>query len=386
MKILMLTHEYPPYPGGVGRYCEEMKIAAERLGHSFEVLAPSYGRSEQLAEEVHLFEGDAFSYRSLYRATVRLRRLLSNKKKRFDLIHIADWPMLLAWYWSGAHRHARSVMTFHGTDVGILSSSIKLKFLRVNAAIRCLDEMCCNSRYTLILAEKRLLSDLPARRRVTYLGVSDSWRSRPSESSLRVVKDHVDLKNGEVLILTVARLDKRKGHDQSIRGIAQLPEVLRKRIKYLVIGAEVDKGYAEYLRALAAELDVSLFLAGRQPDDVVKAAYYSADVFLLTAQPDPNRIEGFGLVFLEAALTGLVSVASAVHAIPEVVVDGVNGYLCEPTDLESIATALTKAIELSRTDEASNQCIRHAASYSWERCAEMTYCIGVERNEDTHSQ
>lgn len=386
MKILMLTHEYPPYPGGVGRYCEEMKIAAERLGHSFEVLAPRYGRSEPSSEDIHLFEGDTFSYRSLYRATVCLRKLLSNKKKRFDLIHIADWPMLLAWYWSGAYRHSRSVMTFHGTDAGILANSIKLRFLRVDAAVRCLDDICCNSKYTLSLVKRMLFTDLPARLRVTYLGVSDSWRSRPSENSLRVVKDHVDLKSDDVLILTVARLDKRKGHDQSIRGIAKLPEVLRKRVKYLVVGAEVDKGYAEHLRALAAELDVSLFLAGRQPDEVVKAAYYSADVFLLTAQPDPNRIEGFGLVFLEAALTGLVSVASAVHAIPEVVVDGVNGYLCEPTNSESIATALMKAIELSRTNEASDLCISHAASYSWERCAEMTYRIGVECNENTHSQ
>src|SRR3954466_13321777 len=70
-KILMLTHEFPPYPGGVGRYCWSLAAAAARAGHSVTVLAPAHAkhRSDHYRDppgvKVVHFNGDLFHFREL---------------------------------------------------------------------------------------------------------------------------------------------------------------------------------------------------------------------------------------------------------------------------------------------------------------------------------
>src|SRR5262249_46572240 len=70
-RILMLTHEFPPYPGGVGRYCWSLAAAASRAGHRVTVLAPAHRqlRSDQYRDppgvEVTHFAGDIFHFRDL---------------------------------------------------------------------------------------------------------------------------------------------------------------------------------------------------------------------------------------------------------------------------------------------------------------------------------
>src|SRR5690349_17114096 len=99
-RILMLTHEFPPYPGGVGRYCWNLAAAAVRAGHRVTVLAPAHRqlRSDQYRDppgvEVTHFDGDVFHFRDLPALEQLVEDMVATD--RWDVVHAADWPMIAA--------------------------------------------------------------------------------------------------------------------------------------------------------------------------------------------------------------------------------------------------------------------------------------------------
>jgi glycosyltransferase involved in cell wall biosynthesis len=83
----------------------------------------------------------------------------------------------------------------------------------------------------------------------------------------------------------------------------------------------------------ASGLERRVFFAGFRSE--VRDLMPEFDVFAL-----PSLWEGFGLVLLEAMAAGRAIVASRVSAIPEVVEDGVTGFLVPPGDSDALAEAL----------------------------------------------
>jgi phosphatidylinositol alpha-1,6-mannosyltransferase len=112
---------------------------------------------------------------------------------------------------------------------------------------------------------------------------------------------------GRRVLLTVGRLQKRKGHDTVIRALpavrAKVPDVL-----YAIIGTGEEN---VSLRALAAECGVAdavQFLGGVS-DEVMTRCYQQCDLFVLANRTVGADIEGFGMVLLEAQACGKAVVA-----------------------------------------------------------------------------
>src|SRR4029077_13214703 len=72
--------------------------------------------------------------------------------------------------------------------------------------------------------------------------------------------------------------------------------------------------------------------------------YRNATVFAL-----PTSQEGFGIVFLEAMASSLPIVAGRAAAVPEVVNEGVNGFLVDPDDPKTLALTLARLLEKPET-------------------------------------
>ena len=110
-----------------------------------------------------------------------------------------------------------------------------------------------------------------------------------------------------------------------------------------------------------------------------KADHFNlGDVFLF-----PSAMEGFGLVVAEAMSTGLPVVASNRGSIPELVVDGEGGFVCEPTGPEPFVEKLT----LLLGDRALGEKFGHANRerverlFRWERCVDGTRRVYEETLE-----
>jgi phosphatidyl-myo-inositol dimannoside synthase len=125
-----------------------------------------------------------------------------------------------------------------------------------------------------------------------------------------------------------------------------LPREVRTRVEYWVVGGGGAKGdYERRLRAAAAaEPGLAVRFFGDIPDDELSALYDRADIFAMTSMNLEQSVEGFGLVYLEAAAHGLPVVAHDVGGVSEAVQDLVTGLLVPPDRPAQLAAAFEKLI------------------------------------------
>lgn len=138
------------------------------------------------------------------------------------------------------------------------------------------------------------------------------------------------------VLVCVGRLAPQKDHPTLLAALALLPA----DFVLLVVGGDPFGDGMERLKALAQDLGVAdraRFLGIRHD---VPELLGASDLFVL-----PSLWEGLGLVFLEAMAVRLPIVASNVSAIPEVVEDGVSGWLVPPGDPRALARAIEDACE-----------------------------------------
>ncbi len=100
------------------------------------------------------------------------------------------------------------------------------------------------------------------------------------------------------------------------------------------------------------------YLAG----EALGAAYASADAFIF-----PSRTETLGLVLLEAMAAGCPVIAANAGGIPDIVTDGVNGFMFDPTDEQGAIVATQKLLGMKAERELLRQNARvEAERWGWE--------------------
>ncbi|MEO1395505.1 MAG: glycosyltransferase [Cyanobacteria bacterium J06634_5] len=100
------------------------------------------------------------------------------------------------------------------------------------------------------------------------------------------------------------------------------------------------------------------YLAGEE----LGSAYASADAFIF-----PSRTETLGLVLLEAMAAGCPVVAANAGGIPDIVTDGVNGFMFDPTDERGAIVATQKLLGMKAERELLRQNARvEAERWGWE--------------------
>lgn len=135
------------------------------------------------------------------------------------------------------------------------------------------------------------------------------------------------------LVLMVADLAPHKGQETAIKAIAKLRQEGITVTCCLVGRARKGmEGYESYLRTLVAELDLDerVYFAGHRSD--VPILMKAADCLVL-----PSTREGLPLSIIEAQASGLPVIAAPTSGIPEVVQDGVTGFLVDAADEEGYA-------------------------------------------------
>jgi phosphatidyl-myo-inositol dimannoside synthase len=153
---------------------------------------------------------------------------------------------------------------------------------------------------------------------------------------------------GKKVLLTVGRLapdERGKGHDTVIRAI---PAIIAAHpdLVYLVAGQGDDR---IRLEALARELridDKVLFVGMANPQEL--ADYYRlADVFVM-----PSTQEGFGIVFLEAAASGLKVIGGNRDGSADALADGAIGVAIDPKNSAELVSAVAGALDGRGPDPA----------------------------------
>lgn len=171
-----------------------------------------------------------------------------------------------------------------------------------------------------------------------------------------------DKKEGNAkAVIFIGRLHPVKGVQYLIEAMAivrqQMPDV-----KLVIVGDGVERARLEKL-AERLNLNDCIQFTGQVPQESIPRLMHQADVFALS-----SLSESFGIVNLEAMAAGLPIVATNVGGIPDIVEEGVNGYLVNAKNPEEIAervVILLQDDEMREEISANNR--EKAESYTWDK-------------------
>ena len=331
---------YPTY-GGSGVVATELGMELAARGHEIHFIsyAPPI-RMNPNEPRIHFHEVELSTYPLFdhppYTLVLATKMLEVFEAESLDLLHVHyaiphSVSAMLARSMAAPQR-LPFVTTLHGTDITLVGSN--RSYLPITKfSIEQSDGVTAISRYLLNQTVKEFEIKRPIEVIPNFVNC-DLYSRAAAESGLRAKW----APNGEPILV----------HLSNFRPVKRVPDAVeifalvraKMPAKLVLIGDGPDRGTAEYLvRKYRLQKDV--FFLGKQ--NAVYGKLAAADLFLL-----PSQLESFGLAALEAMACELPVIATNAGGVPEVVEQGVDGYLVPPGDVQAAARY---AIEiLSRAD------------------------------------
>jgi len=345
-KQLLLSEIFPPIHGGSGRWFYEvyrrldpgsfLMVVQESSQDTHEI--DSHYPHPILRENLHVDERILSNWTSIRRyqqISDRLRNMV--RQHKVCAIH-AGRPLHegLVARWMNIRYGIPYLCFIHGEDINIATTSRELKIL-TQSILKNAYRLVANSNFTvgLLRDDWRVPEEKIA---LMHPGIDVSQFSQVARAP--VARKYTNA--GDVVLLTVGRLQKRKGQDAVIRSVAKLQEK-HPNLRYLIAG--VGEQEAE-LRSLVAELSLEkqvLFL-GAVSDQEMMDCYRECDIFVMPNRAVGKDCEGFGIVFLEAQAHGIPVIAGANGGTGDAMVHGVTGLRVDCQASEN-PVHLTKAID-----------------------------------------
>jgi phosphatidyl-myo-inositol dimannoside synthase len=371
--IVLFTQEFAPFAGGVATYCDRLARHMVAAQQPVVVVAPTYGSADVGVDSAAPFETIRYRESRFYglrhiRRVVALIRAI--RRHRPSLIWAADWRVgALAVPVASVFRLPLAV-TVYGSEVLTARRRVWKRVVARSVYRRSVAVFAISSYVARLLNEFGVEE---GRVRLVPLGVDREPTAHPNpravlDDRVAALRRRLGLE-GRHIVLTLARLTPRKGQDTAIEAMA----IIRQRrhdVSYVIAGTGPD---ADRLQALAEERGVAdlVVFAGYVPEDEKAAFYGACNVFVMLSRQDDCFVEGFGLVFLEAALQARPVVGTYHGGVPDAVVHDRTGLLVPPSDPAAAARAIIKLLDdadlAARLGEAGRQ--RAIADFTWQETA-----------------
>ena len=223
----------------------------------------------------------------------------------------------------------------HGNDILVNKNIIKRKRIK-----KTLSETSCviaNSYFT-----KKRVTNLGIKSnkiKVIYPGVENIYfNSKRNNNNLQKYK------NFKPILLTIARLEKRKNHKKIIYAINELIKDF-KNLLYLIAG---DGPEMKKIRKLINKLNLkkNVKILGKVNERDKAFLFKISDLHVMPTIQDKRSIsiEGFGISYIEAGMHGIPSISSGLGGTKESVIDGKTGIICNPNNVSSIKDSIRKVL------------------------------------------
>lgn len=250
----------------------------------------------------------------------------------------------------------RVVTTLHGTDVTLVGSAPELLPVNRFSLLRC-DGITTPSAFLREAAYAQL--GLPRTLPIAVIpNFVDVERFKPAPDARARRRGTAD---SPYVLCHSSNFRALKRIDVVVAVFAEVRKHVHARLVLIGDGPERPR-----IEALLRELGLadSVAIAGLISE--VEGVLADSDVFLL-----PSDTEGFGLAALEAESCGVPVVASRVGGLPEVVVDGETGRLCEPLDIAGMAAAVRELLLDRELYARQSQAARAWAESRWGRAPRL---------------
>ena len=366
LHVVVATTEFAPFRGGLASYSELLARGLAAQGVEVLVLAPRYrdgpnpdAIGPSPVQRFALKPAGSFLSRrwilarALWRAT--RPRAAGERPVVIATTYLFAQVAALLTLWSP--RRFRLIVTVCGPElIGFGPWSPREWWRR--GVLRLLGRrahgIICISQYTKALAVQ---AGVPSGRcHVVFVGVSPEAFYRDDGTSWR--RRVLGRAEGP-LLLTVGRLERRKGHDTALRAVATLRQEFS-GLRYVIIGVGPEEGR---LRDLARELHLEELVVwyGRADQAELRQAYSAADLFFFPTRQEGRNVEAQGIVIIEAGLCGAAVAVGRHGGATEIVEHERTGLLFDPEDAAAAAAAVRRLL----LDPALRQTLGRSAATEW---------------------
>lgn len=354
MRICFLNHALDPATGS-GRFATSLLRALRKVDPAFEptVLTVSLSGAR---DEMPLLAGGM--RRALFRIP-QIRRVF----KKCDLIHALDgYPFGVIAELTRLGLRKPLVITAIGTGAlqplrrPLIGSLLRFVYRRADALVAV-------SQHT----RRELAKALPGREvAVINHGVDPEEFRGDALSNLTIRERSVIADLGEY-VLSVGALKPRKGFSYSLSAFARIRGAFT-GLRYVIVGNGKRQELDLEIERLGLAGAVTVLQNVSQP--FLIALYQGARLFVLLPHSDRGDVEGFGLVFLEAAAAGVPVIGTRESGAEDAVRHGKNGFLVPPRDAEAASIAMARILkDPILRGELSSGSRAFAERMSWENVA-----------------
>ncbi|WP_417860797.1 glycosyltransferase family 4 protein [Winogradskyella sediminis] len=331
-KILIVTSEFPPQPGGIGDHAYNMALHLSKKGYDVTVIADQ--RSLDGKEEADF---DASLPFKMLRVTISTPRFkMYNRRLRFLRKAITSADLVIAsgkfslWSVALLSRGASctSLAVIHGSEVNFSNSLLKYS---INKSLQQFDKIIAVSQFTKSL--------IPTSIRKKTVVIPNGFN--PNKWNIETTMGKA-LK-GTPKLITVGHVSERKGQHEVIK---LLPKLVKRYpdIAYHCIGLPTEQ---KACVLLAEQLGVAnhVVFHGRVNNAVLKSALEASDVFvMLSTVTTTGDVEGFGIALLEANALGIPTIGAKGCGIEDAIKEGESGFLVTLGDEVAIEAALNRLL------------------------------------------
>ncbi len=255
----------------------------------------------------------------------------------------------------------------HGEEFLVAKTSKELGWL-TRQALRISDLVIANS-----FSTKRLASEFCDENKihVVHLGVDFEQYQIPEEECQKY-RQKWGFPENTVILLTVARMEPRKNQAAVIKTVAEL----RKEglpLAYVIAGSGEEE---RKLKNMVQEYNLEpwvKFLGKISEEEKIKS-FCAADIYVMPSIQVGPMIEGFGIVFMEAAAAGLPSIAGNIGGQPEAVRHEETGFVIDGNNLNELKEAIRRLAQDKNLRQKMGETARlWARKHDWSLVSRRVY-------------
>ena len=340
MKTLLITADFPPIISGIGTNLYNMwKFLSS--GDHFVFAAKSKGY-RQVDQESGMA---IIRYRDYWSRSMRIAALLPRvfafiNKERIDILICAiplsigfiglvfkkffNIPYIVFYYGGELKKHGRRRW--------------KLELMRLILRNACfviaISEFTRNEVAGIGIDRRKIIKITPS---------VDTRRFSPDIDS-SVIRKKFGI-NGKKVMLTVARLVRRKGIDIVINA---LPGIIREvpDIVYLIVGGGEEEKSLKHTVSQEG-LEKHVIFAGVARDSDIPMYYSACDLYVMPNRETQGKeeLEGFGISFIEASACAKPVIGGLSGGVNDAVIDGETGILVDPDNVSAFISAATRILK-----------------------------------------
>ncbi len=319
---------YPTY-GGSGVVATELGLELAARGHDVHFISYAVPvRMTEASERIHFHEVEVMNYPLFDHPpyTLALASMMHNvaAAENLEVLHVHyAIPHSVSAYLARAMQVRGKlpyVTTLHGTDITLVGQD--RSYLPITRfSIEQSDGVTAISEYLRQVTLREFDIHRPVEHIPNFVNCDVFF---PAEDGSRREEF---APNDEKIVLHLSNFRPVK----RVSDVVEIFALVREKIpaKLLMIGDGPDRANAEWL-VRRKGLGCDVHFLGKQSS--VQSLLNCGDVLLL-----PSQLESFGLAALEGMACGVPAVASRVGGLPEVVTDGVDGFLAEIGDVRTMA-------------------------------------------------